>query len=556
MRKIIALLMLCVAVAFFLRCYWHELSGDELRYQYVWEAEDSLSLWKKGHRYERKIGSFADIVQSQKKHYIKANGRTLVHSAEQAMSGRRGFVFFCFFNTAVFLIFIWLVVRYTCGAAASRRDAVPWILAVLALLYLMPFQRTLWTSINYGPNYLWPSVLTVALLAAWRRVAAEPRRRGMYIAAAVLAFVTGWSNEAFSVGLSLGSGAYVLWLLMRRRFSARLLWVALPLWAGTAILIAAPGNWHRLGVMTASDIWLRLRIGSLFYTGLSLKLVWLLLFGVIAAALTRRHILADFARQNRLLIACWCGTVAFMSVVSKGVHSMCGVELLSLLLLMRLCACAGWFGHQSRLRTALAAVAALAVVASQTVICRDTLKIYRFQHALVQSYCLSEDGLVLCDEPPVSDFTRPYIRLWELPPTPYTEIFSIEQVYGHYRKPSVCLNAADYNAVADTAAFYATAHRVPGDAGAYAADGGVWMWLRPGTFSRGERFRLKLAHVGLTSDDPIDSKIQRIARPLAWQDSYTSKVDTVRTRYGEAYRIAIPRRRKLLELNRMPKRDW
>lgn len=343
----------------------------------MWEADDSLSMWTKGHRYERKIGSLADIVQSQKKHYFKANGRTLVHSAEQAMSGRRGFVFFCFFNTAVFLTFIWLVVRYTC-------DAVPWILAVLALLYLMPFQRTLWTSINYGPNYLWPSVLTVALLAAWRRVAAAPRRRGMYVAAAVLA-----------------------------------------------------------------------------------------------------------------------------------------------------------------------AVAALAVVAPQTVICRDTLKVYRFQHALVQSYCRSEDGLVLCDEPPVSDFTRPYIRLWELPPTPYTEIFSIEQVYGQYCKPSVYLNAADYNAVADTAAFYATAHRVPGDAGAYAADGGAWMWLRPGTFSRGERFRLKLAHVGLTSDDPIDSKIQRIAWPLAWQDSYTSKVDTVRTRYGEAYRIAIPRRRKLLELNRV-----
>lgn len=466
MRKIIALLMLCVAVAFFFRCYWHELSGDELRYQYVWEADDSISMWTKGHRYERKIGSLADIVQSQKKHYFKANGRTLVHSSEQAMSGRRGFVFFCFFNTAVFLTFVWLVVRYTCSAAASRRDAV-------------------------------------------------------------------------------------LWLLMRRRFSTRLLWVALPLWAGTAILIAAPGNWHRLDVMTASDIWLRLRIGSLFYTGMSLKLAWLLLFGVIAAALTRRRILVGFARQNRLLIACWCGTVAFMSVVSKGVHSMCGVELLSLLLLMCLCACAGWFGHQSRLRTALAAVAALAVVAPQTAICRDTLKIYRFQHALVQSYCLSEDGLVLCDEPPVSDFTCHYIRLWELPPTPYTEIFSIEQVYGQYRKPSIYLNAADYNAVADTAAFYATAHCVPGDAGAYAADGGAWMWLRPGTFSCGERFRLKLAHVGLTSDDPIDSKIQRIAWPLAWQDSYTSKVDTVRTRYGEAYRIAIPRRRKLLELNRV-----
>lgn len=29
MKKIIAFLMLCVAVAFFLRCYWHELSGDE-----------------------------------------------------------------------------------------------------------------------------------------------------------------------------------------------------------------------------------------------------------------------------------------------------------------------------------------------------------------------------------------------------------------------------------------------------------------------------------------------------------------------------------------------
>lgn len=560
MRRLTALFLVLTAAAFFFRCYVHEPAGDELRYCYVWENDDPTTLWQRGHRYERHVATVADIVQTQRIHYVKANGRTPVHALEQAFStGPAAWMLFCVLNTLVWLLLVWLTVAYSTGGARAlraSRSALLWVLVVVALLYLMPFQRSLWTSVNYGLNYLWPSAMTVGFLLMWRHLSRTPSPSvALRVAAACLGLLAGWSNEAFATGMAAG---VVLWLaaqlLHRRRPASRMLWLALPLLAGFAVMLASPGNWHRLGQAAAPDNWVRLRVGSLFYTLSCLRLVWLLAAVALVAVVASRRRVVAFVRANAMLVACWAGTAAFMAVVSKGTHSMCGLELLSLLIVLRYASASGFFECIGR-RTAavLALVTGCWVLATQALICRDTLAVYRYQHALVDAYRRSPDGLVRCDEPSIADFSRPYIRLWELPPTAYTEILSLEQIYGRDNKSAVLLASADYDAVADTAAFYARARRVPGTAGAWAdPQGGLWMWLRAGSYAPGDTFRVVMEPVRPGSDVDLDTRLNRIAWPMAWPDSYDTHPDTVRTRYGEAYRISIPRRRKLLRLDRLP----
>lgn len=108
----ILVLLSCIATTFFFRCYEHYPSGDELAYKYIWEQDDPLDLWHVGHRFERLVHTPAQAIQSQVIHFQKANGRFWVHAVEQYMSNDGRFTVFCFLNTAIFLSFIYLIVRF------------------------------------------------------------------------------------------------------------------------------------------------------------------------------------------------------------------------------------------------------------------------------------------------------------------------------------------------------------------------------------------------------------------------------------------------------------
>lgn len=143
----IIVLSIPIGIAFAIRCYDRELIGDELIYQYAWEADDDTTLWSDDHRFDRKVSSFADIWQTQVKHYMKVNGRSLVHSIEQAFTGHM--MAFAIINTAVFLFLILMMVRYV--APRNKQDNfMLWLSIYIMMLVFFPFSESLWVSINYG----------------------------------------------------------------------------------------------------------------------------------------------------------------------------------------------------------------------------------------------------------------------------------------------------------------------------------------------------------------------------------------------------------------------
>lgn len=524
MKKWIYALMAVCAITFFLRSRWHELSGDELLYQYAWEADDPTNLWNPAHRYERPISSASDILCTQVLHYQKVNGRSLVHAAEQAFSGPRGFVAFCVVNTGMFLLLVWLVVAYASPRGRGRSSLLLWLLAVLALQYLFPYQESLWTSINLGINYLWPSVLSVAVLLLWRRMEQQPVSRILMAAAVPLGFVAGWSHEGFAVGMA--GGTFIYWCLHARTLPRRLLWPAVPLWAGTAVLVLAPGNMLRFfgdGTTPGTPLYQHVLngVGNM----LELIVIWLFV-AALAVDMVRHRRISAFLRSHSMLLMVAGVTLAFTLMANTHHYTHTFVELCCLLLLLGYMDTCGCFGAVSRpLRVACAAVVVL-YTAHQALLCADTLRNARFQHRMVEAYKASPSALVRYDAPALHPFSEHFIRVLHSHRLNTGNLFgSMQLVYGSPDKPTRFLWADEYDAVVSGAVF-TPANRLPGNAAAYTHPGFEYVWLHPDSAISGARYAFVPGPVGWHTDAPPLLRLAFALRPAAYTAPLPAKPDT------------------------------
>ena len=406
MKKWIIGLMAMCAVFFFLRSYWHELSGDELLYQYVWEKDDPTNLWENGHRFERHISSVADIWQTQRIHYMKWSGRSIVHTLEQCFSGPAGFVVFCVINTAVLVLLVWLVVKYVSNESGPY---LLWLLTLIGLLYMFPFEDSIWTSINYGLNYLWPGVWSVAVLLLWERIEKGNLPVRWNFGIAMLGLLAGWSNEAFSVGLA--GGTFIFYWLNFRRLPRRILWLVIPLWIGTAILVFAPGNLVRF--MRSDDgeslsLYYKMLNGVLNL--LAQKLFWLALAIVIVEFIYHRSRILSFARASQLLLWMLAVTFLFILVMNSMSKTNTFEELLCMLLILGYMRYCGFFDRETMPKRVSCVALTVLLAAHQAILCVDTYKVSRFQRRMIDEYIASPDGFVRYDAPELFPCSGKFIR--------------------------------------------------------------------------------------------------------------------------------------------------
>lgn len=314
-----------VLVMLYLRSVWHVCVADELRYFYQFHLKPGESYFHFDNL--RPVLTMQDVWQSQVNHYMCVNGRALVHSIEQIISGIAGVEWFYGVNMGVIVVTVWLMVRTSVTATARR--VTPWtaLAAVVVFLYLFPQPANLWLSVNLALNYLWPSCLTLAVLALVRRMVTG-RRPGVWtgIAAAVVSLLCGWSNEAFALPLS---GALALWAAFNLRRLPRAIWsVLVPLWLGALALLASPGNWRRAAdaVGNTDSFW-----------GLLGGCHILLILGLVTVvALCRKPSgVVAFVKDNPVVSAALVMALGFSVVAHTGVRSMTAVELFSSVLLLR-----------------------------------------------------------------------------------------------------------------------------------------------------------------------------------------------------------------------------
>ena len=246
--------------------------GDDLCYLFFVEDE-SIGPSMAHLRY---VETLEDVWHSQVNHYFSENGRMPAHLLVQAFDGLWGKTSFAIVNSLVFIIFLWLCAH--AGAKKPlRRSISPWwlVVTIFFVFYLFPPGAAIkagpWYGLSMGINYLWAAVLFLCFLFAFTY-------GERLLPALLLAFFTGWWNEAFSVPLSAATILY--WVIEKDKVSRQQRHMIIALVIGTALVALAPGTLHRaLTRDTSSE-----GIGQILFSAIEcyskIKIFWLLILSM------------------------------------------------------------------------------------------------------------------------------------------------------------------------------------------------------------------------------------------------------------------------------------
>ena len=272
------------------------------------------------------ISSLKDIFVSQYHHYLQFNGRLPVHVLVQLFDGLLGKAVFNVFNAMMFALCLWALARVT---KSDKKDYYKVMSVAFAVLFLvMPGFKDVFLWLSGSINYLW---VGTALLLFHHLLERETMPRWAYLPLALFALVCGWSNEAFVIGLAPAYFIYYL-ILHRERLRPHRLWMLGGFFIGACLLVFSPAALHRAS-LTGRPSSLLICLYYMRYIRLTLIVV---LVVVVMAFINRRWLVSWIRREQVLLLAVFIETVFLMMIGIDAVHSHYGIELFSLVILLRL----------------------------------------------------------------------------------------------------------------------------------------------------------------------------------------------------------------------------
>lgn len=452
-------------------------------------------------------------------------------------------------NTFVFLLFIVLLMRLiTAGIQYAANNYLLWLLVTIALLYLFPYIKSLWTSINYAVNYLWPATMTAGMLLVWKRL--ENRRIGGWLMLPVLllACFTGWSNEGFSVGLS--GGMFLYYCFHFRKFRGQIVAVCLVLWIATAIMCFSPGNLMRFfGKPSQETGSLFIKLSNGFDNFLHLKLLWLLVVLCIYLAVRKRF--GKFMKDNDKLIHVFGFGTFFLFFANTAPYSMTLLEVLSLILIMRYLAGASLFRTNNKWQIAAGAVLTILFIVHQSLLVKDSVVLYRYQHEAVRRMKNALPGdVVEYQEPDISILSKPFFRQWNVSLKRELNYYwkTAQGVYDQHNKFKI-VSPREKEAVLEPQKYFVPENKFPGDAPVYYSANSRYMWIDRTRLAPSDTLVGEYERVDFSYDVELPLKVKFALMPDAYPEREVLEIDTFRTRYGEALYITPPQVLRLKAIN-------
>ena len=239
-----------VLMIFFLRNLLMPIIADDYSYAFIWDgdARGNLIDGLDPNRLER-VESFGDILYSQWQHYFTWGGRTIAHIFVQFFVWQ-GKLLFDVVNTLVFGAFMLLLIKV--GTGLNLRDMnKTYLLFTLAAIHFCtpsPIITTIW--LTGACNYLWMSTAILLFLlpyaSAYRQKSAADSSPVKVFVMALLGLVAGWSIEPGAVVACLVTLMFVVHFRREKNLQPWMKVGFVFLVIGTAILLLAPGNVHRL----------------------------------------------------------------------------------------------------------------------------------------------------------------------------------------------------------------------------------------------------------------------------------------------------------------------
>jgi len=500
------------AAAVSLRCYFREPVSDDLLYRYVL---DDAPLGN--NKYVTEVTGFSDAVESQTAQYFHSNGRLPIHILVQMFAGPWGQTAHSVFAGILILTIIILFTLYTVGK--SRRTPLVWLLVAGTYLYLFQDWSGNWYSIAEDMNYLLPMFPALCTLLALRWINRpgnnSARRPLTLVLLSLLGFATGWSQECYSLPLS---GGIFLWAVTNfKKTGLPFRVLALALWAGTAMLVFAPGNFVRLA--SRPGMLITIANGIILLAGT--WLFWLMVAGLVSIRISGKEKFKGFISANTLELYMTAVAIAFGMVANTLPQSFNGVSFFSAIVLFRMTAQLPEPNGYSPKTTALTALLALALFTHQTRLILAGREQMRVDHQFVEDFLASPDGVVPVPRITVAADCRPFLSSWLWFSTSDIvkrwRMLTLEKHYGKGTKHLFLLESPDYEAYSSTEDFMSG--RKPAAGGAEAYTGSEYLWFRPGNAPQhGDTVRIEYATAPASVFSRFYHSIVRRPRPAVIEE--------------------------------------
>jgi len=417
--------------------------------------------------YTDRIENLGDAIESQSYEWFNHSGRFLVHVITQMFAGVWGRGWFSLFNAVVFFFTAFLFWRY---AHRKRGTDIFYALVIaLVLSYICP--AGLFRPIAISLNYLWPMPLVLLFIPLLKRLWGKSYCGGFGEAClcAVFGFIVGSTQEVYVFPLCATTFIIICrGHLKKRKMSVTLYSACIALWIGSALVIFAPGTLHRGSGLMGNPL-------LMIYAGVTMlmgqKMFWIaMLLTVITRVMAGSWKKVFVGRYFEISCLLWAVLLALVAHTTN--QSFAGVEFYSILVALSLLSDIvndSFFMRHRRVVDICCLVALLGFIVHQLLLVRDDLRYERHNHAIVQGYIDSPDGIVaytpIQPDPMTCGFQknfetmllRSYYRDWFC--------YTLQVAYGDKEKELWLMTAEEIHALSNLRSQKNLA--VPGDAGFY-----------------------------------------------------------------------------------------
>ena len=238
---------------FFLRNLLMPLVADDLSYMFIWDGAGEGNLMDSiDPNRLQPVQSLGDVFYSQWQHYFSWGGRTIAHIIVQFFIWQGKF-FFDVANTLVFAALVLLLFKIGTGLSLREMNKSYLVLILAGIYFCAPsfVITTIW--LTGSCNYLWMCTLELLFLLpfamAYRNQKLVP---SSLFLVPILAVIAGVSIEPGALVTLFITFLFVLHFYREKNLQTWMKVSLIFLAIGCVILILAPGNFNRSGLIEAN----------------------------------------------------------------------------------------------------------------------------------------------------------------------------------------------------------------------------------------------------------------------------------------------------------------
>ena len=376
---------------------------DDYGYKFIYLKNKIVS--------DRLIENFSDILISQYNHYMGMNGRAVVHTVAQLFCGIWGKGIFNVFNSIVFFVFVYSLVKRT-----GRFEPKIWILVTGYIWLLFPLFNNAFLWMTGSINYLWTGVIILYFISLYSKLR-EKEFNVKYLPLILPGILIGWTHEGASVPL--GASLFFISLYNIKSVFKKAYWpLVLGFGIGCIVVVLSPGILSRMENKNQTISLIQRIPVFLNYLYLQFRISYVLLFAIVTAFVYDRKKLLFIIKENMLIVLSYI--FALGSVFAGGEYSMRAIIWIEFYALLFLLLFTKYNFFRFKFKTSYISIPLLMLIlGSYIMVLRDSIEINK-DNKLCISQMKSDSNVVFYDENLVFNrFSEKHIQRIFLPEFAY-----------------------------------------------------------------------------------------------------------------------------------------